>query len=156
MYKICHCKEWKKNVTYILCLGYTEKSNKNITNLVKTERSDHQKRLLGELSPCCCGSRSIQKVKRDDNIITLVAIWTTELLMTWEGKNSNGHKVAATKNLGRLSFLLFLLKNSTHLSILVLKILLILMTPLFTAAVAHTHISYLPLCMPYSSVMFHF
>lgn len=89
--------------------GVYREEQQEHNKLVKTERSDHQKRFLGELSPCHSGSRSIQKVKRDDNIITLVAIWTTELLVTWKGENSNGCKVAGTKNSGRLCFLLFLL-----------------------------------------------
>ena len=71
-------------------------------------------------------------------------------------KNSNGSKLVVTKNSGRLSFLLFLLKNLTQLSRLVSYIFLILSTPLFTTATRHIHIGYLLLRIPYTSVMFHF
>lgn len=74
-----------KKLCYIssACRGSVEINN-NEENMVKTKRSVHKKSLLEELSPCHCGGRSIQKVGRDDNVISLVAIWTTELLVTRE------------------------------------------------------------------------
>lgn len=45
------------------------------------KRSAHKKGFLEE--PCHCGGRSTQKVRRDDNAISLV-MWATEFLMTRE------------------------------------------------------------------------
>lgn len=42
-----------------------------------------KKGFLEEPSPCHCGGRSTQKVRRDDNAISLV-MWATEFLMTRE------------------------------------------------------------------------
>lgn len=53
--------------------------------------------------------------------------------MTYDmGNNGSSSKLVAAKNMGRLSFLRFLLENYTHLSILVFKIFIIILTPLFT------------------------
>lgn len=101
-----------------------QNSSKNQENLVGTVRSSHIQGILGALLPCHCGK------EWDDNTIAVVVMQTT---MTHAMGSKNGNsKLAAAKNMGRLSFLPFLLENYTHLSISVFKIFAILLTPLFS------------------------
>lgn len=141
LHKTCQGQGCKGTLLQTNCVyRHMENSSKNQANLVDTVRSSHKQGILGLLLPCHCG-----KV-RDDNIIPVVVIQTTECLMT----------LVAAKNMGGLSFLPFLLENYTHPFILVFKIFVILFDTSFPNSTTHICISHLLLCIPYSSITFHF
>lgn len=106
MYNTCHCKGCKNRC----CVhsvhegkGYMEQRNTNKENMAKTKRSAHEVFRTSSLPV------TVEEGKKGWYYYTGCNIehWT----LNKRGKNGNGSKPVLMENLGRLSFLLFLLNN---------------------------------------------